>query len=171
MDRRIKVLLTGGCGFVGGNIVEQAQTRPDLELFALDNRIIPSTFSNVTWHALDLRDQGQLSELFARLAPDVVIHTAAMSDIDFCEKNRKLAQEVNIGVTEALVELAGRRGSRFIWYSFIELVHAEGCNFRVHFSASIFLFMANIVSQLALNVNSFWLVLYNNQKNILEAIG
>jgi dTDP-4-dehydrorhamnose reductase len=130
MDGRKKVLLTGGCGFVGGNIVEQAQARHDLQLFAVDNRLIPSNFSNVSWHALDLRDQAQLKDLFGRIAPDVVIHTAAMSDIDFCEKNRQVAREINIGVTESLAKLAGSHGSRFIWYSSDTIFDGTKGNYR-----------------------------------------
>jgi len=49
--------------------------------------------------------------------PDVIIHTAAMTSVDECEKNQGLARNINFEGTKRLLEIAEKNNSRFIFTS------------------------------------------------------
>ena len=109
------ILLTGGGGFVAGNIISPNRSRNIIE--AVEQRPVPIWSDNLTWHILDLQDSAELRQLFHRLKPDVIIHTAAISDIDYCEAHQKIAESVNVGVTRTLVDLCVERNVRLIYFS------------------------------------------------------
>jgi dTDP-4-dehydrorhamnose reductase len=109
------VLVTGGGGFLGANILAHAGN--ELALHAIDLNQVPLARENLEWHALDLQDGKGLQDLFLGLKPDVVIHTAALSDIDYCQANPQAAESVNVVATRHLAELSRRTGARMIFFS------------------------------------------------------
>jgi dTDP-4-dehydrorhamnose reductase len=109
------VLVTGGAGFLGANIIVRAENGH--ELHALDQNPAALERENLTWHALDLQDRKALQDLMFALKPDIVIHTAALSDIDFCEANPQKAEAVNVASTLHVAELCRRTGARLIFFS------------------------------------------------------
>jgi len=111
----VKVLVTGAGGFLGGNILAEADATTSLH--GVDLR--PAAFhrENLQWHALDLQDAAALEDLVLGLRPDVIVHTAALSDIDFCESHPRAAQAVNVEVTLHLARLCRRIGGRLVFFS------------------------------------------------------
>ncbi len=109
------VMVTGGGGFLGANILAQAAS--ELSLHAVDQNPPALERENLTWHRLDLLDRAALQDLVLGLKPDVVVHTAALSDIDFCEANPRKAEEVNVDVTLHVAELCRRTGARMVFFS------------------------------------------------------
>ena len=47
----------------------------------------------------------------------MVIHTAALSDIDYCQAHQEDAERVNVGITQTLVNLCAGVGGRMIYFS------------------------------------------------------
>jgi dTDP-4-dehydrorhamnose reductase len=109
------LLVTGGAGFLGANILMQAAS--SLTLHAVDQAQPPLRRENLTWHTLGLQDRKALQDLVIGLNPDVVVHTAALSDIDFCEANPLKADDVNTRVTLQVAELCRLTGARLIFFS------------------------------------------------------
>jgi dTDP-4-dehydrorhamnose reductase len=109
------LLVTGGAGFLGANILMQAGG--SLTLHAVDQAPPPLERENLTWHTLGLQDRKALQDLVIGLNPDVVVHTAALSDIDFCEANPLKADGVNTAVTLQVAELCRLTGARLIFFS------------------------------------------------------
>ena len=109
------VLITGAGGFVAGNII--ARAGEGVTFHGLE--VMPAGLdrNNLTWHALDLRDADALGEIFSTVEPDVVIHTAALSDIDYCQAHQEDAEQVNVGITRTLVDLCAAAGVRLIYFS------------------------------------------------------
>lgn len=110
-----RLLVTGYCGFVAGNVVEQA--RPGWEVHALARSEAPEAGDGVSVHRLDLRDTDLLRRVFREARPDAVIHAAALADIDTCESHRDEADQVNVGVTRELVRLCREVGARLVFCS------------------------------------------------------
>lgn len=110
-----KILVTGCGGFVGGTIVRQAPK--DVELHAVTRRKPPVQRNSLVWHVLDLRDASEVRRMFTAVAPDAVIHAAAIADIDFCEAHRNTAWQVNAGVTQRLAHLCREYGARLVFVS------------------------------------------------------
>ncbi len=109
------ILVTGGAGFLGANILIQAGK--GILVHAVDLAPLPLERKNLTWHALDLSDNEALRRLFLVLKPDAVIHTAALSDIDFCEANPQRAEAVNVGASLRIAELCRISGTRLVYFS------------------------------------------------------
>ncbi len=60
------------------------------------------------------------SDVFARLESfnaDVIIHTAAMTQVDPCELNQDLANRVNVEGTRNMADLATKCGAKFVYVS------------------------------------------------------
>ncbi len=109
------VLVTGAGGFVAGNIITQAGE--GVTFHGLERMPAGPDGNNLTWHVLDLRDSDALREIFSTVVPEVVIHTAALSDIDYCQAHQEDAEQVNVGITRTLVDLCAGAGVRMIYFS------------------------------------------------------
>ncbi len=109
-----KILITGGSGFVGGHLLAQAQT--SYEVHALYNKN-PSQIKNIVTHQFDLSDVSQIRNILDNITPDIIIHTAAIANLDQCEENPYAAVLVNLKATEALANWAHKTGTRFIFTS------------------------------------------------------
>jgi dTDP-4-dehydrorhamnose reductase len=58
-----------------------------------------------------------VSAAFEAIVPHVVIHAAAIGDIDLCEKEPNAARIMNVDLTRSVTECCARRGARLIYLS------------------------------------------------------
>jgi dTDP-4-dehydrorhamnose reductase len=66
---------------------------------------------------LDLTDVEGVHATFREFHPDVVVHTAALADVDACERHPNNAYEVNVRGTEAIAQATMAAGARLIFIS------------------------------------------------------
>src|SRR4051794_37961977 len=111
MTRR-KLLVTGANGFVAGSILAQADS--DCEVHAVSRSSAPKLPQGIRWHTLDILQTGVSRKLFLEINPDVIIHTAAAADIDFCQSNPQVARAVNVELTRNLASLCASAKTRFV---------------------------------------------------------
>lgn len=117
----LKIFLTGASGLLGGNILRHLAAAPKVELCAVQRSAsftIPTAFS--LGHpvlSLDLSIESDVWNVLSNWRPDVIIHTAAMSDPTACEWQRDEATVQNILVTRTLANLAEHFGARLIFIS------------------------------------------------------
>ena len=67
--------------------------------------------------ALDVTDRAQVEAVFARVAPTLVIHAAAATDVDCCEREPEFAYRLNTLATRYLAAAAGDRDLPFVYVS------------------------------------------------------
>lgn len=72
----VKVLIVGGSGFLGRELVRQAAAA-GLETAATYRSRHPGGVPGVPWHHLDLRAPGHLGEVLAEVAPDAVVNASS----------------------------------------------------------------------------------------------
>ena len=53
----------------------------------------------------------------ARIEPEVIIHSAALTDVDRCEREKELAYKMNVEGTRAIATAAEKAGSFLIYIS------------------------------------------------------
>ncbi len=111
----MKVLVTGGAGFIGSHLVERLLERAD-EVCVLDNfnafydpaikRENASILSaaGATIVEGDIRDQNLVRELFEDQRPDALVHLAAMAGVRPSLEDPLLYEDVNVRGTLVLLE-------------------------------------------------------------------
>lgn len=110
-----KLLVTGSGGFLAGSVMYHAEEK--WELHGIDKTDTPGKQNKFNCYSFDLRDSKQMKKIFYQIQPDAVIHTAAIADIDYCQSNQNLAFEVNVGVTQSLVDLCIESGAKMVFCS------------------------------------------------------
>jgi dTDP-4-dehydrorhamnose reductase len=107
---RRRVLLTGATGRLGNYVLRELVSR-GLTVTAWGGREGTVSFG-VRVHPVDLVDADATAAAFRAVNPEVVIHTAAVSAIEDCERDPVRAGRINADATERLAALAA--GARFI---------------------------------------------------------
>jgi len=112
----MKLVITGGSGFVAGSILRQMPN--EIETYALSRQDKPDALpGHIQWIKITTDDKETWADIILRIQPNVIIHTSAMADIDECERQPDLAWEVNVGLTCALLKSAEKLSCRFIYCS------------------------------------------------------
>ena len=88
----MRILITGAFGQLGHSLQSVLSKKSNYDLICTGRKlkkgqeVIP----------LDIRNQVALKELINTTAPDILINLAAMTNVDACELNPKLAGEINV---------------------------------------------------------------------------
>lgn len=96
-----KLLITGASGFLGWNISRIAESDWTVSGTYFAH---PLTIPHITLAKVDLTLFRDLKRLFNNVKPNAVIHTAAMTDPNFCQKYRALSHNIN---TQVPINIAG----------------------------------------------------------------
>ena len=115
-----KFLVTGGCGFIGSNIVErlvaegeQVRVLDDLSTGKRDN-IAPWADQVELVHG-DLRDRDAVTRAVDGV--NVILHQAAMPSVQRSVENPLLSNEINVGGTVNLLDAAVKAGVQRVVYA------------------------------------------------------
>jgi dTDP-4-dehydrorhamnose reductase len=114
----MNILITGAAGFLGWHITLDL-TR-DNSVYAIAHRHSPA-IDDVRWIPFDLGSAAGIESIFAITKPEVVIHTAALTNVAYCEKHRKETIRINIKATERIAEQC-ERNDAYLIYSSTDLV-------------------------------------------------
>ena len=106
----MRVLVTGGAGFVGSNVVAVAAERGD-EVVASVRSLPPLPHPACHYVAVDLLDAATTRAAVADARPDVIVHTAIYNDFLGIYADRKLARDSYVGVTHTLADAASEHGA------------------------------------------------------------
>lgn len=109
----MKLLITGSNGLLGQKLVEfcQAQQIDFLATSKGTNRNI--NCPEASYLPLDITKLDEVSEIFEKTNPTHVIHTAAITNVDYCELNEVECREVNVQATAYLFEACAVRNIHF----------------------------------------------------------
>jgi dTDP-4-dehydrorhamnose reductase len=100
-----RILITGANGLLGQKLVDLLTKQPEVDLIATargDNRLPYS--EGYAYRSLDITDRQQVLDVMGEVRPNVVIHTAAMTDVDKCEIQKDACWAQNVHAVEYIVE-------------------------------------------------------------------
>lgn len=113
----MKILVTGANGFTGQHLCITLADK-GFAVHALGRgpqRI--AVHKQLTYYDVELTSVRSVLRVFDLVAPDVVIHTAAMSKPDECDRNRDACLKNNVEVTKYLLEASRHFPVHFIHLS------------------------------------------------------
>lgn len=130
----MKILVTGGAGFIGSHTVVELQNAGH-EPVILDNlynasskvvgRIEAITGRSVPFYQADIRDEDALREVFRKEAPEAVIHFAGLKAVGESVRKPWEYYENNIGGTLHLLKIMKENGCRNIIFSSSATVYGD----------------------------------------------
>ena len=109
-----KLFIIGVGGLTGSKLVEIA--KKDFEIFGSYNYRDPksSIQKNIK---LNISNSTKIKEILEEIKPDVVINTAGINNVDYCEKNPDEALKINIQAVKEICQITKKLGIKFVQLS------------------------------------------------------
>lgn len=113
-----KVLITGSNGFIGQKLLASFSGLKEFQPVAVSRGEDKAAFQwQIPFERMDITDPAQVDECFQKYRPDTVIHSAAISQTDRCEKNPEECRKINVNGTENVLRACERVNAHFIFLS------------------------------------------------------
>ena len=113
----MKLLITGGTGLVGSNLLQVALEQFDVELVASLYERAPAWPWELPTVRMDLLDPTSIAAAIESTAPDCVIHCAAVRDEDRLERDHEWGWRLMVTGTEALARACRHVGAKLVFIS------------------------------------------------------
>jgi dTDP-4-dehydrorhamnose reductase len=106
-----KLLVTGASGLLGSKVVTCAKRRYAVIPLHNTHPLHPNSLR------LDVTNLSEVLNLFKKLNPQIVVHTASETNVDKCETQRELAWKVNVEGARNVAVACNKSGARLIYIS------------------------------------------------------
>jgi dTDP-4-dehydrorhamnose reductase len=95
--KAMKILITGASGFLGEKL---------FSIFSSEYEVVGTYLKGekTSLYKLDLTDKKAVDNLVEKIRPDIVINTAGITDVDYCEENPENAKKISSACIKNLVE-------------------------------------------------------------------
>jgi len=130
----MKILITGGCGFLGSNLALEILRKKD-ELFVLDNLYREGSQDNFEWlksqgnfkfYNKDVRMSEEISHIIQDIKPDVLFHLAGQVAMTTSITNPRMDFEINaLGTLNVLESVKTHSPETIIIYSSTNKVYGD----------------------------------------------
>lgn len=112
------LLVTGGNGLLGTKLLELALRRGEVEVVSVSRQPCSNRYlGQFAFYQLDLTARGAFQKVVERVRPDLVVHTAAMTDVDGCERQPAAAWRANVAATEQVAKACRTVGAHLVHLS------------------------------------------------------
>jgi dTDP-4-dehydrorhamnose reductase len=123
----MKILITGSNGLLGQKLLHKLRNDSSFELIATskgENRV--SEKNGYTYFDLDITNNDAVSQLITRERPQVVINTAAMTNVDLCEDEKEVCDVLNVEAVRYLADACAKIDAHLIQISTDFIFDGEG---------------------------------------------
>ena len=113
-----KVVITGSNGLLGqtliGLLLEEKEKYQTIGFSRGENRSGRNDFEYIS---IDITNEEKLKNALLKCKPDVIVNTAAMTNVDACENNKEECDKLNIDVVQYLKEYSEENNTHLIHIS------------------------------------------------------
>ncbi|MGB2696493.1 MAG: dTDP-4-dehydrorhamnose reductase [Candidatus Zixiibacteriota bacterium] len=110
------VFITGANGLLGQHLVE---------VFSKEHKVLASdlhpdpffAYPNIEYESLDILNKEKLKTIISSIKPELIVNTAAYTDVEGCEVNKEKAWEINVKGVENLIEFCQKEKIKLIHIS------------------------------------------------------
>ncbi|MGB3345744.1 MAG: SDR family oxidoreductase [Candidatus Humimicrobiia bacterium] len=108
----MRIFITGGSGLLGCALAFELIKKNEVISGYYHNYISikNNNFSSVN---IDICDINSLKAI--EKSPDVIIHAAALTDLEFCEKNPEIAYKINVDGTKNVLKVAEKCNAKIVY--------------------------------------------------------
>ncbi|MEQ9165836.1 MAG: SDR family oxidoreductase [Fulvivirga sp.] len=113
----MRILITGSNGLLGQKLIKLLCDE-EVEVIATSrgsNRL-PND-GQYQYESLDIVNQQQVLDVVSKYKPDVIINTAAMTNVDQCETEKEACWELNVNAVKYLIEACEVTGTHLLHVS------------------------------------------------------
>jgi dTDP-4-dehydrorhamnose reductase len=109
----MKFLVTGSAGLVGSQVIKD---------LVRQNHIVYSGYHNAKPIngipiQINLTKQEKIIQTLEKIKPDVIIHLAAITDVELSESIEQLSTQINVKATETIAKQAAKQQAFFVYLS------------------------------------------------------
>ena len=100
-----KIIVTGSNGLLGQKLIYALKERKDIQLIVTSvgaNRILDK--NGYIYESLDITNKEEVTAIVKKYLPDVIINTAAMTNVDACEGKREECWALNVTAVQHIVD-------------------------------------------------------------------
>ncbi len=113
----MKILVTGSNGLLGQKLTELIERNGSAQLIATAARPSALPLQTGKFYSLDITDKSSVDRVIDQCQPDVIINTAAMTQVDHCETQREECWRTNVSAVENLVSASRKKNAHLIHVS------------------------------------------------------
>lgn len=112
-----KIFITGANGLLGQKLVDQLVEAGEFQVIASGKGPCRLPGDGFDYVSVDITNEAEVGKCILETAPDIIIHGAAMTNVDQCELNRQACDDVNVNSTSYLIKAAEKVKAHFIFVS------------------------------------------------------
>lgn len=112
MNKKRKLLITGGSGFLGRNLANKLKDEYDVIIASRNNKnnLIASKLTGCRFINLDVSNIESVRDLLITERPEIIIHGAATKFVDLCEDYPMESVDINIVGSQNIARVAIETG-------------------------------------------------------------
>jgi dTDP-4-dehydrorhamnose reductase len=110
----MRIGITGASGMLGSALLDYLSN--SYKVFAT-SRSKSIENKNIQWNCFDLTNTASLNNWLKNTKPDLVIHCAALVNVDLCEENIGLASALHVETTQVIANYLEDHNARLIYIS------------------------------------------------------
>lgn len=114
----MKILITGSNGLLGQKLIKAIKEQGSkVEVVTCSSGPNRLSFNDFPYYQLDISSKDELISCLEKERPDVIINSAALTNVDQCEENRIRCWEINVNAVEYMVEYCSQNSCHLVQLS------------------------------------------------------
>lgn len=113
----MRILITGANGLLGHKLVQLLAGKREVTTIATARKKPGDLPSRIQFAELDITNKTQTLQVVAENKPDVVIHAAAMTQVDQCETERERCWQANVTGVANIIDACTQTASHLVHVS------------------------------------------------------